>query len=90
MPDGIGLYGILGEYRVEKNRKVIKATLIKIVSVDVELDDPHGCITATHQCGPCAFNQVCSQSVRATYNEASASDWLELDPNRLSAELKFD
>ena len=75
---------------MNKNRKIIKATVIRVVSVDIEFDDPHGCITATHQCGPCAFNQVCSQSVRASYGEPSASNWLELDPDRLAAELKFE
>lgn len=71
-------------------RKLIKATVVHVQTVTVEFDDPYGCITETHQCGPCALNQVCSQSVRAAYGEPSASDWLELDPNRLAAELKFE
>jgi hypothetical protein len=60
-----------------------------VINVDITTDDAHGCITATHQCGVCCFNQVCSQSVKAAYTEVSASDWLEVDPASF-AELRFN
>lgn len=60
-----------------------------VISVDITTDDAFGCITATHQCGPCCFNEVCSQSVKASYIEASPSDWLEIEPSAF-AELRFN
>lgn len=34
-----------------------------------------GCITEMHQCGPCAYNTVCSASTQMAQNDPSASDW---------------
>ena len=65
------------------------AQLIHSVIVNVVVDDAFGCITNTHQCGPCCFNEVCSQSVKAAYTEVSASDWLEISPEDF-VELRFN
>jgi hypothetical protein len=62
-----------------------------ISAVIIESDDAHGCITQTHQCGPCALNLVCSQSVKAAYAEPSPSDWAEQEPDMPAhRELSFD
>lgn len=62
-----------------------------ISAVIIDTDDAHGCITQTHQCGPCALNEVCSQSVKTAYAEPSASDWAEQMPDMpANRELSFD
>lgn len=42
-------------------------------------DDISGCITNTHQCGPCPYNRTCSESTQLSVQEPSPSNWADPD-----------
>lgn len=70
---------------------MLRVTRVINANVVVEQDNYYGCITETHQCGPCAFNTICSQSIKTMQAEPSPSDWAEITPDTFdSNELNFN